>query len=175
MTHQVQNDSPEEGPELKQAQSAISTKAKRTVKNYLLQPLLQVKLGLYCIILAVLFAVALGAILYFNFAGLINSIILMTDAEAEVRDIFLSYWRDTQMWLYLSVGVYLVATVAISVVYTHKLVGPTIAFRRHLRNLAEGRFNSRTHLRRGDAFSEVADELNHLSEVLERKNSENDK
>lgn len=146
-------------------------KAKRKAKNYLLQPLLQVRIGIYCITLSVLFSVALAAILYFNFAGLINSIVLMTDAEDEVRDIFMSYWKGTQLWIYLTFFVYLVGTVGISVFYTHKLVGPTIAFRRHIRSIAEGRFNARTYLRKGDAFVEVADELNRLSETMERKAS----
>lgn len=143
-------------------------KAKRRVRNFLLQPLLQVKLGVYAIMLSVLFALSLGAILYHNFAGLVNSIVLLTDAEDEVRDLFLDYWRGTQLWIYLCFLIYLLATVTISVLYTHKLVGPTYAFRRHLRSLAEGRYNARTFLRRGDAFVEVADELNHLSEVLEK-------
>lgn len=143
-------------------------KAKRRVTNFLLQPFLQVKLGFYAIVLSVLFGASLGAILYHNFAGLVSSIVLLTDAEDEVRELFFDYWRGTQAWIYLCFLIYFLATVAISVLYTHKLVGPTYAFRRHIRSLAEGRYNARTFLRKGDAFLEVADELNHLSEVLEK-------
>ena len=143
-------------------------KAKRSFKNYLLQPLLQVKLGMYCIILAVVFAATLGSILYVNFGELINSIVLMTDLEEDVRELFYDYWKSTQIWIYLTFIGYLSLTILVSVLYTHKLVGPTIAFKRHARSLAEGRYNARTYLRKGDAFVEVADELNHLSEVLER-------
>jgi hypothetical protein len=151
------------------AKEGSSGKPKRRARNFMLQPLLQVRIGLYSIILSVLFAVALGAILYFNFASLINSIVLMTDAEDEVREIFMSYWKGTQLWVYLTFLIYLVATIAMSVLYTHKLVGPTIAFRRHIRSIADGKFNARTYLRKGDAFLEVADELNRLSEVMEKK------
>jgi len=146
-------------------------KAKRHVRNFLLQPLLQVKLGLYAILLSVLFAAALAGIIYYNFHDLVNSIVLLTDAEDEVRELFTSYWYGAQLWIYLCFGIYLLATVLLSVLYTHRLVGPTIAFRRHIRNLSEGRYNARTFLRKGDAFAEVADELNHLSEVLERMKS----
>lgn len=145
-----------------------NSKAKRRVRNYVLQPLLQVKIGIYCIILSVLFAGALAGIVWHNFSGLVNSILLLTDAQDDVRELFVDYWRGTQLWIYLCFCVYLAATVGISVLYTHKLVGPTIAFRRHARALAEGRYQARTYLRNGDAFGEVADELNHLSEVLER-------
>ena len=47
--------------------------------------------------------------------------------------------------------------------------GPTVAFRRHIQALRQGDFDSRVRLRRGDAFNEVADELNALSEDLARK------
>lgn len=148
--------------------SSPNAKAKRRMRNFLLQPLLQVKLGLYAILLSVVFAVALSAILYHNFAGLVNSIVLLTDAEDEVRELFMDYWKGTQLWVYLCFFIYLAGTVLLSVLYMHKLVGPTIAFRRHIRSLADGRYNARTYLRKGDAFLEVADELNRLSEVMEK-------
>jgi hypothetical protein len=142
--------------------------AQRRFRNYLLQPLLQIKLGLYCIILAILFAGALAVILYTNFAELVNSVVLMTDLEDEVQDLFLTYWQATRMWVYLVFCLYLVGTVCLSILYTHRLVGPTIAFRRHVRSLIDGRVNARTYLRKGDAFLEVAEELNKLSEKLEK-------
>jgi hypothetical protein len=143
-------------------------KAKRRVRNFVLQPLLQVKVGLYFILVSLLFATALALIIYYNFGGLVNSIVLLTDAEEEVRELFLDYWKGTQLWIYFSFAVYLLASIGLSVFYTHRMVGPTFAFRRHIRSIAEGRYHVRTHLRKGDAFSEVADELNHLSEVMER-------
>jgi len=48
-------------------------------------------------------------------------------------------------------------------------VGPTVAFRRHLRALAAGDYSARTYLRPHDAFQEVADELNALSRALETR------
>ena len=144
-------------------------KAKRSIKNYFLQPLLQVKLGAYCILLSIVFATSVGAILYANFHELIESIVLMTDLEDDVKDLFKDYWKSTQLWVYLVFFLYLSLTILVSVFYTHRLVGPTVAFRRHLRSLAEGRYNARTYLRQGDAFREVADELNHLSETLEKQ------
>src|SRR5690606_825027 len=72
------------------------------------------------------------------------------------------------IYIYLAFFVYLAATIGTSVLFTHKLVGPTIAFRRHIRSIADGRYNARTYLRKGDAFLAVADELNSLSEVMQR-------
>lgn len=158
------------GANAAQAPGPIETgKAKRRLRNFLLQPLLQVKIGLYSIFLSLLFAIAVASMLYFNFFPLIETVLKMTDADEEVREFFLEQWRAKQIWVYLTFFIYLLAQISMSVLYTHRLVGPTYAFRRHIRSLAEGRFNSRTYLRKGDAFYEVADELNHLSEVLDRR------
>lgn len=143
-------------------------KAKRRIRNFLLQPLLQVKIGLFSILLSVLFAAALGGLIYFNFFPLMETVLKMTDADEEVRDFFWEEWKTKQLWVYLSFAVYLIAQIAMSILYTHRLVGPTYAFRRHIRSIAEGRFHVRTYLRKGDGFSEVADELNYLSEVMEK-------
>jgi len=155
--------------------SAPKGKAQRSFKNFLLNPLLQVKLGMYCIILSVVFAIALGAILYSNFAELIDSVVLMTDLEDDVRDLFLSYWKSTQIWIYLIFLIYLGSTIAVSIMYTHKLIGPTIAFKRHVRSLIDGKYNARTYLRKGDAFVELGEELNNLSQQMEEAGGLKDK
>ena len=164
---QQQQQVPAQGPQGGQKPQG-GGKAKRRMRNFLLQPLLQVKLGLYAILMSIGFAAALGGIIYHNFAGLVTSIVLLTDAEDEVRELFMDYWHGTQLWIYLVFAVYIIGMVILSVLYMHKLVGPTYAFRRHIRSLAEGRYNARTYLRKGDAFLEVADELNRLSEVMEK-------
>jgi signal transduction histidine kinase len=64
---------------------------------------------------------------------------------------------------------YVLTNMGVTIIFTHKLVGPTVAFRRHIRMLTEGRYDYRTTLRKGDAFQEVADDLNHLSAHLSGK------
>lgn len=145
-----------------------TSKPKRRIRNFLLQPLLQVKLGLYAIFLSFLFVATTGFLLYTNFANFIDAVVQLTDVEDDVKDLFLEYWHDTRLWIVGCCAAYFLATIVVSVIFTHRLVGPTIAFRRHIRSLREGKFQARTFLRRGDAFSEVADEINLLSEVLEK-------
>lgn len=145
---------------------------KRRLRNYLLQPLVQVKLGLYSILLSLGLAVAVGGILYANLRKIYTLILALTDVPEEANEVLATHIAGMSGWLILTVVIYLALTILISVLFTHRLIGPTIAFRRHIRALSEGRYNSRTFLRKGDAFEEVADELNHLSEVLERKSKQ---
>jgi signal transduction histidine kinase len=41
--------------------------------------------------------------------------------------------------------------------------------RRHVQKLSEGDFTSRIHLRRGDEFTHLSEDLNHLAEILQQK------
>lgn len=154
-----------DGPSLESEQGS---KPKRRIRNFLLQPLLQVKLGLYAIFLSLSFALIVGFLVYSNFANFVDAVVQLTDVEDDVKDLFMEYWAGTRVWILACSFIYILGTVVVSVIFTHRLVGPTVAFRRHVRSLREGKFQARTFLRRGDAFIEVADELNLLSEVLER-------
>jgi methyl-accepting chemotaxis protein len=140
---------------------------RRKLTNLLLKPLLQTKIGLYCIMLSVLLAAVIFWIVYHNFADLVLSILELTDAPQEVREIINSYWYSIQFWVYTVLLVYVLLTILISVWYTHRFVGPGVAFHRHLKALAEGDYSYRTVLRRGDAFPEIAEALNQASEALE--------
>ena len=143
---------------------------RRRYRNLLLKPGLQTMLGVYLVLLSLAFSVSIGVVLYFNFSELVDVVLTMTEAQEEVREIFHSYWAGTQIYIYMIFFTYILAAVGLTVWYTHHLVGPTIAFRRHILALKDGDFVARTHLRKGDAFEEVASALNALSESLEQKN-----
>ena len=66
-------------------------------------------------------------------------------------------------------AVFVLLNLCASIYFTHKMVGPTVAFRRHIAALKEGRYDAKIKLRRGDAFNEVASALNELSDVLHSK------
>jgi methyl-accepting chemotaxis protein len=146
-------------------------KFSRSVKNYALQPLLQVKLGLYSVLMSLGFAVAVSGILYFNLAKLSEIILQLTGVPDEVRDLLNQYIAPAKLQVLGVMVVYIALNIVVAVLYTHRLIGPTIAFRRHVRMIAEGKLQYRTVLRKGDAFSELADDLNKLSIHLEQKSN----
>ena len=140
---------------------------KRKLSNYLLQPLLQVKLGLYSIILAMLFVTLMIWMLHANFYRFYDLVLELTDLREEVTIILDSYINQMIVWTAMIAALYLVVTVLASIFFTHRLIGPSYAFRRHIQELSKGNFRSRVNLRKADAFSEVAEDLNHLASVLE--------
>lgn len=144
---------------------------KRKLSNYFLQPLVQVKLGLYAIILALGFCLSMVAVFYVNLHRFYDMVLELTDLRDEVTAILDSYIQGIVTWIILGTIIYFALTVLMSIFFTHRLVGPTYAFRRHIRELSKANYKSRVCLRKADAFSEVAEDLNQLAEVLETRSN----
>ncbi|SMF06697.1 hypothetical protein [Pseudobacteriovorax antillogorgiicola] len=140
---------------------------KRKFSNYLLQPLLQVKLGLYAIVLALIFCLVMVWLFYANFYRFYDLVLELTDLREEVTSILDAYINEMVVWTLVATGIYFFVTVAMSIFYTHRLIGPTYAFRRHIQELSKGNYKSRVLLRKADAFAEVAEDLNQLATQLE--------
>lgn len=145
---------------------------KRRLSNFLLQPIIQTRIGLYCILLSFLFAGLIAGIVYVHLGKLFGFIIEMTEAPEEVQTIILSYLSSIQTWVYLTLGAYVLIVLALSIWYTHRLVGPMVAFKRHFEALEQGNFSYRTNLRKNDAFHQTANELNRATEMLGLRFSE---
>ena len=76
------------------------------------------------------------------------------------------YLTSMAWWVGLLVILYTFLNLLISIYYTHRMIGPSVAFKRHIQALKEGDFDSRVKLRTHDAFLDVAQELNELAEKL---------
>ena len=66
--------------------------------------------------------------------------------------------------------VYAALVVAVTIIFTHRLIGPTLPIRRHIRALQDGLYSHRVKLRTHDGLQELADDLNDLAEALEKRN-----
>ena len=139
----------------------------RKVKNFFLQPLLQARIGIYYILLSIGFTIVLFLLVYRDFHEFYQLVLELTDLREEVTEILQEHISGMLGWVLTIFSIFLFATVALSVYFTHHLVGPTYAFRRHISNLCHGNYASRVTLRQKDAFIEVAEDLNHLAETLE--------
>jgi len=141
----------------------------RKLRNFLLMPQIQIRLGAYMIVLAVALLVSLGVIVYVKMSEIISLIVQLTDVEEEVEEVLINYVQGMSWWIILAIVLYIAINMSLSVLYTHKMVGPTYAFRRHIQALGKGNYNAKTNLRKGDAFEELASDLNTLSDVLDKQ------
>ena len=144
------------------------TAHKRKLSNFLLQPLLQIRLGLYAIVLSLLFSGTIAAIIYTHFFRFYDLVLELTDLREDVEAILKGYVQGMALWIVAAMLAYFFITVGVSIFFTHRLVGPTYAFRRHIRELIRGNYGSRVVLRKDDAFLEVAEDLNELAQALDQ-------
>ncbi len=61
---------------------------------------------------------------------------------------------------------YSMAVMAVWLWHSRRVMGPEVAFRRHIEALKNGDYSARVALRPGDAFMGLANDLNELAEVL---------
>ena len=141
---------------------------KRSLKNYLLLPVLQSKLGLYCVLASLVFTASVLVYGYTSLYGLYEIIVELTDVSEELSQVIEAKISGFLTFCAILGVFYVVSTILLSVYYTHRFVGPTIAFRRHINSLRKNEYGSRVVLRKSDAFSELAEELNMLASELER-------
>ncbi len=141
--------------------------SRRRLTGLLLKPRLQLSLGVYVLLFTVVFVVSAG---WFLFAGSENMYAYMVKevqpAGYVLQNIEMQRESMVQI-LFVMFIVYMLFVAATIIVVTHKLVGPTVPFRRHVQALLAGNYSSRVTLREKDAFPELADDLNRLADLLE--------
>ena len=145
----------------------MGTQRRRKV-NLLLQPALQLKLPLFMVLVTVAFLMFQLAHGHFAYSKLYSTVIKESGSSPVLADLLHGQTRDF-IEVSAELGVlYILVVIAICVTYAHRMIGPTVAFRRHVEALKNGDYRSRIKLRRRDAFSELAGDLNELAEILER-------
>lgn len=76
--------------------------------------------------------------------------------------------QSTMIWGQVAFGA---VTFLLWVLYTHRIFGPALAIRNHVKALLAGRYGEKVILRKFDEFKPLADDLNTLSERLKARPS----
>ena len=141
----------------------------RKLKNYLLRPQVQLRVGFYFIVISIIFAFIIGWVFTSQFGNIYETILDLTDVREEVIDIVDQHIREAMFWLIVICVGFVCINITLAVWYTHRMVGPAVAFKRHIDEIIAGNYDAKTTLRRGDAFHDVALRLNTLSDNLSGK------
>ncbi len=146
----------------------------RKFKNFMLQPFLQTKIGVYSVVISVLFSIVVGGYLYFKLMDFGDVIQTLTESDDSIKELIQQYLVSVGI-VAGAIGIlFIFMSLGMSIYFTHKMVGPTVAFRRQINALKSGNYRSKVYLRQGDAFGEVAVELNELADELKRQQEEID-
>ncbi len=138
----------------------------RKTANLLLQPGVQLKLPVYFLLITTAF----GGLVAIAISNAYRSLFLTiaADQPAYMERVLGAQTQDLLVVSGMLTIAYLLTVVAVAIVILHRLVGPTVALRRQVEALKNGDYSARVSLRRNDAFSELADDLNELAALLER-------
>jgi signal transduction histidine kinase len=134
----------------------------------LLEPALQLKLPLTLLIVTLLFATFQIAHSYYAFGQIFDDVFREAGKPEFLEDVIR---EQSSTFIEVSAEValaYLLVVAVLSATYVHRMIGPIVAFRRHIEALKNGDYQSRVRLRKGDAFSVMLTDLNELAELLER-------
>jgi len=91
--------------------------------------------------------------------------------DGEVQEVFLENWNSTKWILICFLSAYVVGVGALTIIYTHRLAGPMVAFKKHIDELKAKNFSSRVSLRKNDQFQDLASKLNELAASMESDSS----
>ena len=141
---------------------------RRKARNFLLKPMLQMKLPLYILILSFTFGLLAMLVGFVYFEQLYAMMLENTSQTSYLQETVSEQTGNfVEALIMLLIGYVLLMT-GITTIYTHRMIGPTITIKRHVRALKKGIYSSRISLRRRDEFKDLAEELNELAEILEK-------
>jgi hypothetical protein len=134
----------------------------------LLHPGIQLGLALHVLAVGCVFGLLFLWNAWYAFADLMAMGFAGAPAafESQVRE-----QAGTFALVSLAMGLgYALVVLGVCVAWSHRLLGPTVPLRRHVQALRNGNCRGRLRLRRTDGpFLPLADDLNELTQVLERR------
>jgi hypothetical protein len=144
----------------------LLSSSRRTFR--LLHPGTQLRLALQVLLLGLGFGLLLAWNTYYAYADLVAMVLATAPASfaRQLEEQSVSFALVAAALLLA----YVLATVALCVAYSRRLLGPTVALRRQIQSLKSGSCSGRVELRRADvAFTQLADDLNELTRVLAQR------
>jgi HAMP domain-containing protein len=141
----------------------------RKARNLLLKPAFQLKLPIYVLLLSVTFMM-LGLFLGNLYFQQTYMSMLATSTQPDyLQQVIARQAHEFKFLSALLLLVYAALVTVIATIFTHRLIGPTLPIRRHIRALKEGLYTHRVTLRAHDGLQDVAEELNELAATLEER------
>ena len=146
-------------------------KSSRTWKNFLIDGDVQFHLFYFFLGVSVLYSGVLAFVLITGMSEFVQLVLNLGKFDGEVQEVFLENWNNTKWILICFLAAYVVGVGALTIIYTHRLAGPMVAFKKHIDELKAKNFSSRVSLRKSDQFQELALKLNELAETMEADSS----
>ena len=137
----------------------------------LILPREQLKLPLYLFFVTLGFGALFALQSYLAFGRLYA--MTLSIAPASFEELIGDQLGDFAIVTSVIAVTFMAVMLTVSVAFLHRLMGPTIALRRQIRQLRRGNYGARVEMRKTEVmFSELSQELNDLAGTLERRERE---
>lgn len=146
-------------------------KRTRKIRNFLINPIIQFRLSGYVVALVGVFCLILLGYTYFSINEFYHTLIDLTDIAEDVQAVAFDELLSLAIGLGIIAIAFFVFLAIVIVIETHKTVGAAYAINSHIRNkMLNGDFEQHLYLRKNDFLKEIAENLNSLSDKLNKKN-----
>ncbi len=144
--------------------------AERSIRNYLINKKFQVPFALKVALMALVLGLMNIIFFYYSMHSSFNTLVKpLFDAELidkELFTLFIFELKKTVAFLIIFSLLLSFLAFLISIVLSHKVAGPMVAFKRTFNDILNGKKNKRIFLRKGDQFCEVAQLFNKVADYL---------
>ncbi len=139
---------------------------KRKVQNIFVLPGIQARLFAPFLTMLVVAVVLINGILFVVFSALYRAFPDLTPEQGEALSQMLYNSVITS-----AIGLALMAFLgfALTIIISHRLLGPLVSIKRHMQSLIEGRYEGRLRLRKNDELHFLADQINSLADRLKEQ------
>ena len=140
---------------------------RRIIANLFVEPGALIRLSIPFLTMVIVFT----GFMFVIYLELANALKRAQEASANSAAISALQETFSQIVLAGSVGLGVLYLVCFGywIVYSHRIFGPVVPIRRTIQKLTSGDYSTRINLRLSDEFKNIADDLNHLAEALEKR------
>jgi len=143
---------------------------RRRLKNLVQKPSLQYRHAVYYFAFMVVGAIVVQAIILGTLQRFMIETLLAGGVDPlRVQEALNGQLRGYMLRITLLFPVLGLGAMFLALRMTHRFLGPQVPMRRHIQALAEGNYDSRCNIRKGDELQELADDLNLLAEALDQR------
>ncbi len=153
--------------------TAVPAPARRKVKNFIVDPGLQLRLGGYLVAVASVLSLALGWQIWRAYREA-SVLVALGDPRADevVSAMLRGEDRARMLWTACILAAVVLSLLGLAVVITHRIAGPALVIARACRCVANGDLVRQRPLRRGDLLIGLADEMGAMVEALRAREEE---
>jgi len=134
------------------------------VRSMLVEPYLQVKLGLMFILVNMVFSVLIFGIMAWYVWDIFGAISTYFELTGQDSRFVLQKLQIPLAIVSALVLAFIATTLRVAVSYTHKIYGPLISINRFLDEVLEGKKPHKLKLREGDQLQDLALKLNQIAD-----------